>query len=232
MRKLETKFQKLSDIEIAYTECGEGPALILLHGNSENKRVFQEYQTRHFAAYHAYALDSRGHGESISEDASYSIEQYSEDVIAFCKARGIAKARVIGYSDGGNIALFLALKAPELFDRLVAVSPNYLASGTVDGWLNLFRAFHRLFLVLGMRKSAMRFELMLNDIGLTREDLASIRTEVAVLYAEDDMIKEEHILDIAHSIPGSVLRKIDGCSHLSILKKAAAIDFMKDYLGA
>jgi pimeloyl-ACP methyl ester carboxylesterase len=193
MKKLETKYQKLRDIEVAFTEYGEGPALILLHGNSESKRIFHDYQTRRFAAYHTYALDSRGHGESISEDASYSIEQYSEDVIAFCRARGIAKAKVIGYSDGGNIALFLAL---------------------------------------GMRKSALRFELMLSDIGLSREDLRSIRAPVAVMYASDDMIKEEHILDIAGSIPGSALRKIEGCSHLSILKKDAAIEFMKDYLGA
>lgn len=232
MGKLKTQFQKLADIDIAYTECGEGPVLILLHGNSESKRIFYEYQTRHFAAYHTYALDSRGHGESVSEDASYSIEQYSEDVIAFCKARGIAKAKVIGYSDGGNIALYLALKAPELFDRLAAVSPNYLASGTIEGWLKLIKAFHGVFRALGMRKSAMRFELMLNDIGLAREDLRAIRTGVAIMYASDDMIKEEHILDIAGSIPGSVLRKIDGCSHLSILKQTATIDFMKEYLGA
>jgi pimeloyl-ACP methyl ester carboxylesterase len=232
MGKLKTQFQKLADIDIAYTECGEGPVLILLHGNSESKRIFYEYQTRHFAAYHTYALDSRGHGESVSEDASYSIEQYSEDVIAFCKARGIAKAKVIGYSDGGNIALYLALKAPELFGRLVAVSPNYLASGTIEGWLKLIKAFHGVFRALGMRKSAMRFELMLNDIGLAREDLRAIRTGVAIMYASDDMIKEEHILDIAGSIPGSVLRKIGGCSHLSILKQTATIDFMKEYLGA
>jgi len=232
MKKLETEYQKLSDIEIAFTEYGEGPVLLLLHGNSESKRIFYDYQTRHFAGYHTYALDSRGHGESVSEDASYSIERYSEDVIAFCRARGIAKARVIGYSDGGNIVLFLALKAPELFDKLVAVSPNYLASGTVEGWLKLVKAFHGAFRALGMRKSAMRFELMLNDIGLSREDLRAIRTGVAVMYAGDDMIKEEHILDIALSIPGSGLRKIEGCSHLSILKKAEAIDFMKEYLGA
>ena len=232
MKRLETKYQKLSDIEIAYTEYGEGPILILLHGNSESKRIFYEYQTRHFAAYHTYALDSRGHGESISEDASYSIEQYADDVIAFCGARGITKAKVIGYSDGGNIALFLALKAPELFDKLVAVSPNYLASGTVDRWLKLIEAFHRVFRALGMRKRAMRFELMLNDIGLSREDLRAIRTSVAVMYASDDMIKEEHLLDIAGNIAGSALRKIDGCSHLSILKQAAAVEFMKGYLGA
>lgn len=232
MEKLETRYQKLGDIDIAFRECGEGPVLLLLHGNSESKRIFSEYQTRRFAAYHTYALDSRGHGESVSEDASYSIEQYSDDVIAFCRARGITKARVIGYSDGGNIALYLALKAPELFDKLVAVSPNYLASGTVDGWLRLFKAFHGVFRALGMRKSAMRFELMLKDIGLSREDLRAIRTGVAVMYAEHDMIEEEHILDIAQSIPASVLRKIEGCSHLSILKRAATIEFMRDYLGA
>ena len=59
-----------------------------------------------------------------------TIEKFSEDVIAFCNRKGIQQAFVIGYSDGGNIALFLAKKAPKLFPRIVAISPNTLANGT------------------------------------------------------------------------------------------------------
>lgn len=112
MKDLETKHIQLDSINVAYTEYGEGEPLLLLHGNSESKKLFRKYQKSFFADYHTYALDSRGHGESRSEDAELSIEQISRDVLAFCKAMNIAKANVIGYSDGGNVALFLALRAP------------------------------------------------------------------------------------------------------------------------
>jgi pimeloyl-ACP methyl ester carboxylesterase len=229
------KYLELSDIKISYSEAGCGEVLLLLHGNSESKAIFRKYQSRYFSDFHTFALDSRGHGKSVSEDDEYTIEKYSEDVIAFCEKLGIAKASVIGYSDGGNIALFLAKKRPDLFPKLVAISPNYLASGTTDGALRLIRGVNDVFLALrktGLEASRwiMRFRLMLMDIGLTEDDMRSIRTSMRFLYAEKDMIKEDHIREIASLVPGSTIRKIGRCSHISILKSLEAISDMRDYL--
>ena len=131
MEKLPTEYLDLGDVRIAYREHGAGPALILLHGNSASKAMFSKYQTVHFATFRTIAVDSRGHGETVSIDTQYSIHQYSEDVIGLCRAKGISQAFVIGYSDGGNIALFLAKNAPDIFKKIVAISPNYLVSGTI-----------------------------------------------------------------------------------------------------
>jgi pimeloyl-ACP methyl ester carboxylesterase len=231
----QDKYLELSDIKVSYSESGSGEPLLLLHGNSESKAIFREYQARHFGDFRTYAIDSRGHGKSVSEDEEYAIEKYSEDVIAFCGRLGIKKAFVIGYSDGGNIALFLAKKRPDLFPKLVAISPNYLVSGTTDGALRLFRAVNGIFLALGRigfntKKWVMRFRLMLTDIGLTEEDMRSIRTSVRFLYAERDMIKEDHVREMASFVPGSSIRKIAGCTHLSILKSREAIDDMRKYI--
>ncbi|HNT77772.1 MAG TPA: alpha/beta hydrolase, partial [Anaerolineae bacterium] len=126
MEKLSTAYVDLGDVKIAYRDYGAGPTLILLHGNSESKSLFTQHQTIHFKMFHTIAIDSRGHGETLSEDTHYSIGQYSDDVIRLCQAKGITEAGVVGYSDGGNIALFLAKKAPQLFKKIVAISPNYL----------------------------------------------------------------------------------------------------------
>jgi pimeloyl-ACP methyl ester carboxylesterase len=235
MPKLATQFQELGDVKIAFCEAGEGPALILLHGNSESKAIFARYQQEDFKDFHTLALDSRGHGESVSEDESYSIEQYSQDVIRFCKARGITRAFVIGYSDGGNIALFLAQKEPALFPKIAAISPNYLVSGTTDGALLLMKIVAGTLRLLGRlglrtRKALAKIDLMLTDIGITDEELGSIRTSVRILYAEKDLIKEQHILQMGRLIPGAAVRKIAGCNHLNILHKPEAIRDMREYL--
>jgi pimeloyl-ACP methyl ester carboxylesterase len=228
MEKPATQFQDIGDARIAYRELGSGPVLILLHGNSESKDIFSAYQGIHFQDFRTIAVDSRGHGETSSNDAKYSIAQYSDDVIGLCRAKGIPQAYVVGYSDGGNIALFLAKKAPELFPKLVAISPNYLASGTTDGALRFFQTAAKILRILeklGLptRKAILRFDLMLNDIGITDAELGSIRTSLRILYAEKDLIKEEHIQDMGRLIPGASLRKIMRCNHLNILNKPETI---------
>jgi pimeloyl-ACP methyl ester carboxylesterase len=235
MEKIPVQFLEVEDVKIAYREYGSGLNLILLHGNSGRKEMFSKYQLEYFKDFHTIALDSRGHGQTVSQDTRLSIEQISLDVIGFCRARGIRRAYVIGYSDGGNIALFLAKKEPGLFPRIVAISPNYLVSGTTDDSLRMIRRFASLFRALGRlglptRKALMRFELMLDDIGLTDKDLRSIRTGLQILYAEHDMIKEDHILEMGSLIPGATVRKIAGCSHLTIVSRQAAIQAMREYL--
>lgn len=235
MTELMTETLELEDIRIAYCQTGSGKNLILLHGNSESKRIMRHFQLEHFADFHTWALDSRGHGHSVSNDTKLNIEQLSQDVINFCRAKGITSAYVIGYSDGGNIALWLAKKAPELFPRLIAISPNTLVSATMPKDLRLFKRMYTWFKFLtaigiNMKKYILRFELMLNDIGLYDEDLRSIRTRVKIIYAEHDMIKEEHFKDIAGLIPNAELEKIPGCTHMTIIHNPDAIKSMQAWL--
>ena len=234
MSELLTEYIDLPDLTIAYTQHGSGRVLILLHGNSESKSIFTEYQRKHFPMFHTIALDSRGHGESKSTDDEYTIDQFSDDVINFCKAKGINQAYVIGYSDGGNTALFLANKAPELFPRIIAISPNYLVSGTTDDALRTIRILYKLMsflnrIGLGFKKSLMRINLMLRDIGISDEELSGIRTKVKIIYAEHDLIKETHLQQLASLIPGSTLDKVNDCNHMTILNKPDAIEIMKRY---
>jgi len=235
MGRLPTEYADLGDLRMAFRRHGSGPVLLLLHGNSQSKRFFSRCQKKHFPMYTTIAVDSRGHGESRSEDPEYSIDQYSEDVIGFCRAKGISEARLIGYSDGGNIALLLARKAPDIFRKIVAISPNYLVSGTKDGSLRTIRWMVKLFEILAKcglptTKAAMRFRLMLKDIGITEDGLRSIATSMKILYAEKDFVKEDHIRRIAELVPRCSLARIGRCNHMTIFHKKETIESIKDYL--
>jgi phosphatidylglycerol lysyltransferase len=232
---LKIEHLKLDDINIAFTQYGKGSNLLLLHGNSGNKKFYKQYQIEHFAQYHSFALDSRGHGHSQSKDAALSYKQQSVDVLNFCKAKGITKTSVIGYSDGGNLALWLAVKAPGIFTKVVAISPNTQASGSTEAascairkaleTMKLLRKFG-----FPNKNQIMRFELMLTDTGITDEDLQSIKTNVMILYAENDMITEEHILHISNQIPGSQVKKVNVCNHFTIPFQSETIMTIRDYL--
>ena len=235
MPTLPTRYLDLPDLRVAYREAGSGPTLLLLHGNSESKKIFAIYQQEFFTDFTTLALDSRGHGQSRSKDTEYTIAQYCQDVIHFCRAKGISKTHLVGYSDGGNIALFLAQRAPELFERVVAISPNTLVSATEEDTLRLFTRMQKIFKFLrkfGLptQKYIMRFNLMLTDIGISDEELATIRTGMKILYAEHEMIKESHIQDIARLIPNTDLEKVMGCTHMNILNQPRTVEAIREYL--
>ena len=81
-----------------------------------------------------------------------------------------------------------------------------------------------------MKKSMMRFNLMLEDIGIADDELKSVQTDLKIIYAEHDMIKEAHLKQLADLIPNSSLDKINGCNHMTILNNQKAIEIMKNYL--
>ena len=99
---------------IWYTSHGSGAPVVLLHsglGHSGN----WGYQVPALvsAGYQAVLVDSRGHGRSTRDAQPYTYELMSSDVSAVMDALRLAKARLVGWSDGACTALVLASKAPE-----------------------------------------------------------------------------------------------------------------------
>jgi len=237
MKKISTEFIDVAGARIAYIRCGSGPALVLLHSNSSSKAEFSRYQREYFADFDTLAIDSRGHGQTISPAADFNFDRYSDDVLAVCTGLGINEANVIGYSDGGNLALHLAKKAPQVFKKIIAISPNYLASGLNEKSLRVIQTAVKIASFLGRlglptKRFVMRLELMANDIGLNEADLQSIHTNVKILYAEHDLIQEVHILKIAGLIPHCGLQKIMGSNHLTIFNRKETLTSMRDYFGS
>ena len=234
MNKPTTEYFDCGDARIAYKQNGSGPDLLLLHGNSASKEEFTKYQQEYFKDFRTLAIDSRGHGETKSADTAYSFDQYSEDVLALCAGKGITSAYIIGYSDGGNLSLHLAKKAPQLFKKIAAISPNYLAEGLNDKFLSGIQIAEKIFSFLqragfSTKRMVMRIQLMTNDIGLTEADLQSITTDIKILHAEKDLIKEEHIQKMAGLIPHCDLQKIMNSNHLSIPYKTETIEAIRQY---
>ncbi len=224
MSGYETKFLKLDTIKLAYFACGRGRPLIFLHGNSSNKAFFKSYLEEFGAGYHAFALDSRSHGESVSNDASLTYAMIAADVIGFCRKMGLKDVSVVGYSDGGIVGLHLACMQPDLFTRIIAVSPNYLVSATKKGAFRMLHSMYRCMqfmnkLGLNMKKHLLTFSLMFNETGLTETDLKRIKTKVHIIHAQNDMIYEDHFYRMAKLIPGSTRTRIDACNHLNIMFK-------------
>ena len=203
------------EIRHHYIEKGEGFPLILLHGNGEDCTYF-EHQIEPFAQYfRVIAIDTRGHGQTPRGDAPFTIRQFAEDLLVFMNQRGIAKAHILGFSDGGNIAMVFALAHPERVEKLILNGANLDASGVKRAVQIPIEIGYRIATLFAKRSPKARLNaemlgLMVNDPNVKPEELTLIQCPTLVLAGDDDMIKDEHTRLIARSIPNAEISIIPG----------------------
>ena len=113
------------DIRLCCVEAGEGFPLVLLHGNGEDHTYFKRQMGPFSQHFRVIAVDTRGHGESPRGTAPFTLEQFAEDLKEFLDGRSITRCHLLGFSDGGNIALLFALKYPEYVEKLI-LSPRHI----------------------------------------------------------------------------------------------------------
>jgi pimeloyl-ACP methyl ester carboxylesterase len=162
-----------------------------------------------------YALDTRGHGKTPRGAAPFTIRQFADDLLAFMDAHGIGKAHILGFSDGGNIAMVFAMKYPERVDKLILDGANLDAGGVKRsiqipieiGW-RIAKLFARK--SEDAKRNAEMLGLMVNDPNVRAEELSAIQAKTLVIAGTKDMIKEEHTRLIARNIKDSRLVILEG----------------------
>lgn len=203
------------DVDLHYEEASEGETLILLHGNGEDGTYF-EHQIDAFAPqFRVIALDTRGHGRSPRGEAPFTIRQFADDLLAFMDEHGIERAHLLGFSDGGNIALVFALSHPERVGKLVLNGANLDAGGVKPSVQLPIVMGYRMASFFGRwseqaRRNAETLGLMVNDPNIAPEELPALSVPTLVVAGTRDMIKEEHTRLIAGSIPGAQMTFVEG----------------------
>lgn len=202
-------------IELAYTEAGAGTPLVLLHGNGESKEYFAG-QIRAFAKrYHVYAVDTRGHGQSPRGDAPFTLAQFACDLEQFRIARGIGSMHLLGFSDGGNIAMLYALAHPERVEKLILNGANLDPSGVKRSVQWPVEIGYRVASWFAGRDpkakaNAEMLGLMVNEPHIAAADLAKLTMPVLVIAGTKDMIRDDHTRAIAEALPHGNLAILPG----------------------
>ena len=107
-------------LDLASTEQGSGPPLLVLHGLFGAGRNWAGIAKALADRNRVFLLDLRNHGASPwAETMSYP--EMAEDVLAFIRAHGIGEVALLGHSMGGKAAMLAALAEPGTIQRLVVV---------------------------------------------------------------------------------------------------------------
>jgi non-heme chloroperoxidase len=118
-------------LRVHYAEQGhgDGEAIVFLHAYVDSWFSYGRVLPLLSPAYHAFAPDQRGHGDSDKPVCCYGANDYAADIDAFMEAVGIEEATLVGDSSGGLIAQRVALDYPARVSRLVLIgSPTTLVN--------------------------------------------------------------------------------------------------------
>lgn len=214
------KIIKVNDIDFYYEIYGEGEPLLLLHGNNESINSFRFQIDSLKSKYKVIAVDSRCQGRTSCNPTELSYDQMAEDMNSFMAALKIDKFSVLGWSDGGNTGITMALKYPSKINKLITMGANlYPNKGALEPeFLKNFKSEYKKIKLLGlvnkpMKKYARITKMCFKYPNIKPESLQSLTMPVLILAGEKDVITKQHTELIAKSILKSELYFFPNATH-------------------
>jgi pimeloyl-ACP methyl ester carboxylesterase len=216
---------------IYYEIHGNGRPVLLLHGGGNTIMGSWARQIRDFSpTREVITPEQSGNGHSPDVDGPYSYSQMTEDTAALLQQLHLKEVDVVGWSDGGIIALMLAVRHPELVRRVVATGANADPSGftgndpvdthaapaatagnrgvptpvSADGSPHVSSADEKL-------KQLWATHPVPSELSM--DLLRKIHARVLVMAGDHDAITLEHTLQIYHSIPNAELWILPNTGH-------------------
>ena len=207
-----------------YEVHGRGRPLLLLHAGGNSIAETWSQQIAAFSAGHqVIAPEQVGHGHTPALEAPLSYADMTEDTAALLEQLQLGPADVAGLSDGGIVALMLALRHPKLVRRLVVSGANLSPDGLEERLLQQLRS---------SPESAADTGGKLRQLWLTHPQpdelspalLGRITQPVLVMAGERDLIKAAHTTLIYRSLPHARLLILPATGHATFAERAAEIN--------
>jgi pimeloyl-ACP methyl ester carboxylesterase len=226
------EYVSLAGVRTWYGEHGEGDPLVMLHpgGAGVDARAFGPNIGPLGARFHVYTPERRGHGHTPDVAGPITYDAMARDTIAFLETVVGQRAHVLGCSDGAVVGLLVALRRPDLIDRLV------LAAGVfnVNGWLPQVvdpgseppEFLARLYTEVSP-DGADHYPVVVGKLArmhseeptLSPDDVRQVKSRTLILLGDDDEVTLEHAAAMYRAIPDAELMVVPGTSHGLLVEK-------------
>ena len=231
--QVSSGYAPVNGIRMYYEIHGEGQRpVVLIHGGGSTIESSFHYLLPLLAAHRrVIAVELQAHGRTSDRDSPESFQQDADDVAALLRYLQIGKADFLGFSNGSSTVLQIAIRHPDLVDKIVPISGVYRRDGLVPGFfesmpkatLDVMPAILRedflketpdtAKLLVMFQKDKQR---MMDFKDWSDDDLRSIKAPAMIISSDRDVIMPEHTLRIARVIPGARLVILPGVHGSSI----------------
>jgi pimeloyl-ACP methyl ester carboxylesterase len=214
IQSTEAHWVSIHGHRIYYAVRGSGATLVMLHGGGDSGEHSFERQLDVFSEHHRIvAPDQVGQGRTPDVPGPLSYTAMMEDTAALLELLKLKHVDVVGFSDGGILALMLAIRHPELVRRLVISGVNVAPEGLTAENLEGLRAGQAATPTTIDEKLAKLWLTSPTEAELSLALLAQITQPVLLISGDRDAITLEHTLQIFHALPRAELCVLPGTDH-------------------
>lgn len=206
-----------------------GEALVILHGGLSATEDCDSYLLPAFEnTHHVFAYDRTGQGRTGDQAGSLHFEFQTAEAIAYLEDVVTEPAHLVGWSDGGNIALMVALRRPELVKSIVAIGSNYHfehGGGEIPEWeisdedrIEYAERSPDAPNTLD-EKTRRMLKIWNSEPILTLDEMAKIICPTLILSGDDELFSFGHTTSMYEALPQGRLAIIPGTSHFLLKEK-------------
>jgi pimeloyl-ACP methyl ester carboxylesterase len=232
-------YVQVNGIRMYYELHGTGAPLLLVHGGAGNGMQFSKQLPAFEPHYRCIVPDCCAQGRTTDRKGPLTYHAMAEDMIALLDHLHIERVDIMGWSDGGNIGLDMAMHHPERVSHLVTFGANFQPDGlnpqdvewnnkaTADsfgpdmrtGWTKL-------------NPQPGNYEQAMNKIiALWRTlprwspaELGTIRAKTLVCAGDRDLIRLDHTTALAKAIPGAEMWIVPNASHSAMIERSEIVN--------
>ena len=219
-------YSGVNGLKMYYEIYGQGKPLVLIHGGGSTIQSNFEKVIPLFAKNRkVIAVELQAHGRTNDRDKDSSFEQDADDVATLLKNLKINKADFFGFSNGGTTTLQIAIRHPEIVEKIVLGSALAKRNG-VPEWFWGFMEQSKLENMPEQLKTAYKkvakdssdlqvmhdrdAKRMVNFKDIPDEQIKSIKVPTLIIIGDKDIITPEHVIELQRQINISELAIIPG----------------------
>lgn len=239
-----------------------GTPVVFLHGAFSNIETdFGKMLPTIAKTRQVIAIEQQGHGRTPDIDRPLTYEQMADDVAELLRQLRITKADFVGYSMGGGIATYMAIRHPELVRKIVfAGGPSFNSDGFYPGLIEGEKKMTADALAGTPWEKAYRRiapnpkdwpklvekikDLDVNWRGLSDDQLRSIKAPAMLIAGDADVVRPEHVVQMFRllgggvpgdlvGLPRSQLAVLPGTTHVTLITRTSwLLSMIPEFLDA
>jgi len=222
----KSDYSDVNGIKMYYEMYGAGKPLVLIHGGGSTIQTsFGRVIPLFSKDRQLICIELQAHGRTGDRESQLSFEQDADDVAALLKNLNIDRADILGFSNGGNTALQIAIRHPQLCNKVIGASVLLKRNGTFPQFWEFMKngtfadmpqAYKDAFIKVNSDSAKLMnmFQKCANRMiyfkDFPDEQIKSIKVPVLLINGDKDVATNEHIVAMSKLIPNCRLAIIPG----------------------